>query len=231
MRRQPGILLVLLCLYLLGFVGPAGAQEKPQDIQSLQEALAKDPQNAETYYRLGLAYEAQGNEAEALTALKKAVSLKPDYAEARATLADAYDRRGVRLAEQENWREAEASFQEAIRSNPEDMKAFYNLGVAYGSQGQWLEAAGAFQDALRRDPNNPEANYNLGITYLMMGRQARSPEESNAIRRQALEQYRRLVTLNDSLAGDLFYVISNPREGALPTMRGWQAPPKSRGRW
>jgi Flp pilus assembly protein TadD len=204
-------------------------QAKGQSISALKEAVQKNPNDAEANYKLGLAYSQQGNEAEAIKALEQAVKLKPNFQAARESLGDEYDRRGIALAQNNQFRDAEEAFAKAIKANPDDSKPYFNLGVTYGQQGRWSDAAGAFQQSLERDPNNPPAHYNLGMTYLMMDKESTTPEQYRANRVAALEQYRALTNLGSSMAGDLFYVISNPRAAQYPTSPTWQAPPQSQG--
>jgi Flp pilus assembly protein TadD len=232
MQRHLGLLAALAALSLLLIAPQATAQikqAKSPSLGALKEAVQKNPKDAEAYYKLGLAYSQQGNDAEAIKALDQAVKLKPNFQAARQSLGDEYDRRGIALAENNQFRDAENAFAKAIKANPDDNKPYFNLGVTYGKEGRWADAATAFQQSLERDPNNPYARYNLGMTYLMMDRESTTPEQYRANRVAALEQYRALTNLGSPMAGDLFYVISNPQAAKYPSSPAWQAPPQSQG--
>lgn len=227
MKRSLRILAVSISLVLIFLASPGWAQEKQEDVETLKQAVEKNPKDAKAYFKLGQAYEREGNAEKAMEAFKQAVKLKPDFTEARASLSNAYDKQGVAFAQQERWADAEKSLKEAIDSKPDESSPHFNLGVVYGQQRRWSDALGAFQETISLDPNNPNARYDLAVTYLMMDREAGNREAYKAYRTSALEQYGILVRLNPTLAGKLFYMISNPRATQYPTSPYWQAPMKS----
>jgi Tfp pilus assembly protein PilF len=69
--------------------------------RSLREALQCAPDLAQTHFRLGVLYEKEGHESDAITELKQAVSLDHSYPDPLYALTRIYRHRGEeRLAEQ-----------------------------------------------------------------------------------------------------------------------------------
>jgi len=101
---------------------PAGA------VKVLQQALRLDPELPTLRYRLGLAFHAIGDEADAETELREAVSRAPDSAEAHNYL-------GIVLFQMGNAKAALEEFRVVATLAPKDSNAHFNLGEALARTG------------------------------------------------------------------------------------------------
>jgi len=140
-------------------------------------AVAIDPRDAETWFRIGVCRAELGRYKEAMGAFTEAIRINPDDAEAHYNLGAAYQDLGLH-------QEAIASYKEAIRINPDYGEAYLGLAVA------------AYKLAIRINPDDAEAHYNLGLVYLITGD-----------RDSALDEYKILRELDRDMANKLFNLI------------------------
>ena len=94
---------------------------------------AKQPKSddANTYYRRGLAYGKKGDYGPAIAAFTKAIDLNPDH-------ANAYDGRGIPFTENKaTFDRAIADFTKAIQLKPHDANVYYNRGNTYIQKGDY----------------------------------------------------------------------------------------------
>jgi Flp pilus assembly protein TadD len=174
-------------------------------VKAFQQTLAAYPRSAETYYYLGLAYDANGDQDKAVKSLMTAVRLKPNFPEARVNLGQIYNQQGLNLLRQGNPTQAAAVLKEAVAQDPKNDAAFNNLGVALGQQGQFTRSLSALKQAVALNPNNNQAQFNLGVTQYGLG-------NKNA----TVQQYA-ILTLRDPAAADeLFRIIQNTSQVATP---------------
>jgi tetratricopeptide (TPR) repeat protein len=133
--------------------------EDTQAAEAFQQALKLDPELAEAHFRLGLTYDALGQEQEAEAAYKKAVEAykkhlsingNNDDAEAHYNLGQTYA--GLHL-----YIEAVREYREATRLKPDDAAIHYDLGLALMRLAQYDEASRAFAKSLELDPENYRA--------------------------------------------------------------------------
>jgi tetratricopeptide (TPR) repeat protein len=131
--------------------------------EAFQQALKLDPELAEAHFRLGLTYDALGQEQEAEAAYKKAIETYKKYlsingndndAEAHYNLGQTYA--GLHL-----YTEAVREYREATRLKPDDAAIYYDLGVALMRLAQYDEASKAFAKSLELDPENYRAEDEL----------------------------------------------------------------------
>jgi tetratricopeptide (TPR) repeat protein len=107
----------------------AMAQTHAEDVSgSLKQATEPEPDNEETYYRMGLDYAEKQDYDKAIESYKKATELKPDY-------AIAYTAMGLAYAMKQDYDKAIESWKETIKYNPYDVLAYYNIGDAYKRKG------------------------------------------------------------------------------------------------
>ncbi|MDP7260975.1 MAG: tetratricopeptide repeat protein, partial [archaeon] len=99
---------------------PAQSQEA---IESYEQAIRIDPDNAEAHYSLAVAYLKSGKLKKAIEPLKQAVRVGP-FALVHYNLGSAYRNSG-------KLKKAIESFRQAIGINPDHALAHYYLGVVY----------------------------------------------------------------------------------------------------
>ncbi len=161
---------------------------------SLQQALALDPNHYPSYNLLGLIYHQKRDYPKAVEALLKAVELKPDAGEAYHNLGVVYQDMGsAESAEQAYRRAVELGYKasyfwlarvlldlkkydeaisfglKAAESNPKDGSVYNLLGVAWNEKKEYRRAAACFEQALLLSPQDPIMLINLGIAYLNLG--------------------------------------------------------------
>lgn len=151
--------------------------EDDEALKAFQQAVKLDPELAEAHFRLGLTYDALGQEQEAEDAYKKAVETYKKYlaiegnldeAEAHYNLGQTYN--GLHL-----YTEAVREYRQAIKTKPDDAAIHYDLGLALMRLAQYDQAAAAFSKSLELDPQNYRAEDSLaeaqeGITRIRMGK-------------------------------------------------------------
>lgn len=126
-------------------------------VAAFQEAIKLDPDSAEAYFRLGLAYDAVRKQSEAEEAYEKAIErykkhleTNPKDAEGHYNLGQAYA--GLRLHS-----EAVREYRQAAHLKPDDADIYYDLGTALTRLAQYNEAANAFSKSLEIDPEHYRA--------------------------------------------------------------------------
>ncbi|NER26918.1 MAG: tetratricopeptide repeat protein, partial [Symploca sp. SIO1C4] len=151
-------------------------------INSYQQAIQLNPNDAVAYYNLGIALRQQGKLDEEIDSYQQAIQLNPNY-------ANAYNNLGVALSEQGKLDQAIDSYQQAIKLNPNDADAYNNLGIALRQQGKLDQAIDSYQQAIKLNPNDAVAYYNLGIA---LSEQGKLDEE--------IDSYQQAIKLNPNYA-------------------------------
>ncbi len=204
-------------------------------IAAVKNALAANPASYALHLRLGAAYLAAGNYAEAEAAFRELVLAGDPLPTSYIGLAQVLMRTGradeavseLSVAEQKlgpNFLicyfmglasdragkplEALASFQEAVKLNPSNAEAHLSLGKTELGQGHVNDAISELQEALRLSPDNTQTKRLLSKAYSRAGdpKRAATYAQSSADAATNLE--------NNNLVGDFF----------VPQ---WQMPPES----
>jgi Flp pilus assembly protein TadD len=143
-------------------------QHFEEAVAAYRQALSLQPDYAQAYHQMGLAYAALNRYPEAVKALEKAAQLRP-----RAGLI--YENLGVAYVKMGRWgklgrdQEARAQFAEALRLQPKMAKAHVNLGLAYLNLGLLDKAGKSLTEAVRLAPQDPQARYALCVYYARRG--------------------------------------------------------------
>jgi superkiller protein 3 len=127
-----------------------------------REAVAADPESAETHYTLGLCYEAQGNLAQAEAEYKKMGVYAPEPL-LELSLARLYLRQG-RLDE------AEQQARSAVKKNPWVPQPHLSLGAVAMRKRDYKIAIEEFSAAVQADPREWNSRISLADAYRAVGR-------------------------------------------------------------
>lgn len=121
-------------------------------LTALEARLKKQPDDAEGWYVLGRAYQAQQRIAEAEAALAKAVAQSPTTARYLSHHAEA-----MALADQGDLQKrARAQVEAALELDPQEEKALELAGLAAYQRQEWAQAAFYWRHLLKRLPPGSE---------------------------------------------------------------------------
>ncbi|MGD8445265.1 MAG: tetratricopeptide repeat protein, partial [Desulfobacterales bacterium] len=127
-------------------------------IRFYQQAILQNPDYAEAYNNLGIAFKYQDQLDEAIECYHAALKYRPDYAIACNNLANA-------IRDQGNLLEAERLYLKALKLKPDFAEVFNNLGNVLMEQGELGKAILQFRKALQIKPDYAEAHNNLGNAF------------------------------------------------------------------
>jgi len=125
-------------------------------IEQFRSALRLQPDYADAWYHLGLAYDQARQTDHAMSGFEEALWFKPDYVEARYMLADCCRKRGDFAGELN-------ILAQVVARAPQFAEAHYNYGVALKSQNKPQPAVQEFRAAVRLSPENSKYMLALGI--------------------------------------------------------------------
>lgn len=146
----------LLLVFLAGCATNKSA-EAPFDPETLgitervryyQDALQKDPENAEHYYRYGNALLDMGRFQDAYAAYQSAIQRKPDY-------ADAYANLGLALRRMGNLKAAAGAYLRALEITPDDGTTLDNLMAVARLMEDWERVDWCFERMAALSPDQP----------------------------------------------------------------------------
>jgi len=128
-----------------------------------EQALAFNPQAAETHTNLGVILQNQERLEEAISHYNQAIQIKPEDYRAYNNLANV-------LKTQGRLEEAIHQYEKALILNPDYDLAHNNLANVFNQQGKFEEARRHFEAALYINPNNAVAHNNYGNMLILLGR-------------------------------------------------------------
>lgn len=126
-------------------------------VAAFEEATRLDPDLAEGFFRLGLAYDAIGKENEAEEAYKKSIEKYKKSFQTNDKDAEGHYNAGQAYAGLHLYSEAIREYRQATRLKPDDSDIYYDLGVALSKLANYDEAVAAFSKSLEIDPQNYRA--------------------------------------------------------------------------
>jgi TolB-like protein/Tfp pilus assembly protein PilF len=147
------------------------AAELARSVPLLEQAIAADPDYADAYALLALAYaKLGGHDLEQETAARRALALDPDNAHAHTEYALALNNKGEFDA-------AIAEARKAVALPSHDGSDLGGLGFTLTAAGRFDEAARTFARALAADPRDDFARVSLARLKAMLRRYADAREE------------------------------------------------------
>ena len=125
-------------------------------IKNYTKALKINPNYAEVYFNLGVAFKDKGHINKAIENYKKALIINPSYTDVHFNL-------GNSLKNINELNEAIYHYKKALELNPKHLNASINLGAALNKLGYSKDAIINYKTALNFRPKNPELLNNLGF--------------------------------------------------------------------
>lgn len=139
----------------------------------LDQALAREPNNALLWYEKALVESQNGQSVRAVDDLRKCLALKPGFADAENNL-------GTNLAQIGDLAGAQAAFARALQIDPYDSKIRSNLGRNLAAHADWPQAAFQLRRAIQLDENNADAHTDLAVALLQMRQVSQAETEARA---------------------------------------------------
>ena len=161
-------------------------------MDSLQQAVKNDSENAVAHYQLGVAFMQQQNEGRAESEWREAVRIRPNLSDAQRSLATLELRRGdfggmAQTAQQiiaaepnspdgflwigiadmsrKQYSDAQQDAEKAMQISPQSSAPFVQLGTIQLAQKHFADAEKFYQRALDKNPSSSEALSGLMNTY------------------------------------------------------------------
>ena len=128
-----------------------------------KKSIEINPDYAEGYNNLGIAFQKLGLFEEAVKNFKKTLKLKPNF-------SLAYNNLGVALKSLNKLDEALVTSKKAVELNPKFADAHNNIGAILQDLGNYEEAYKFYNKAIKLKSNYSEAYYNLGILQKKIGK-------------------------------------------------------------
>jgi tetratricopeptide (TPR) repeat protein len=158
---------------------------KPNEIESRQQQVWKNPRDAKAYLLLGKAYARSQRYTEASESFRRSLAINPELDEAIHSL-------GAVAFNQKKYSEAVTYFQQHLERSPKDSLRLYNLGNAYMQLKQFDKASTLYNEAIDNSESFMDAHYNLAVCYVHTGH-----------RKEAQAIYEWLLQKNNYLAFSL----------------------------
>jgi tetratricopeptide (TPR) repeat protein len=155
--------------------------KQPQNAIPPLETTVKDVgTDADSLYKLGLAYEAVQRYTDAIQVFQAATQFVPNYTEAYQAMANTYTSLnqpdlatyalGMVAYSKKDYKNALPMLLKAVQSQPTFAPAFAGLGQVYEASGDYKNAQTAYRTALKIDPNNFVATNGLQRVNQFLGK-------------------------------------------------------------
>jgi len=129
--------------------------ETERAIDALLRATELNPDLAEAWFQLGIAY--------ALIEKEQAVNAEND-----ANLSNDNSAKPVKPNSEKAFRKAIEAYKKLVSQEPDNAEALYNLGRAYNKLNQDEDAAKSLKQAVRVNPDEPEYQTELGAILIKL---------------------------------------------------------------
>lgn len=168
------------------------AQNKPEAevLGVLNQAIALDPNRAESYISLARYFMRQDKAKEAESAIQKSIEVKPNSAIGYVEMG-----RFLGFANRSN--EAEAQFKKATEVEPKNYDAHAAIAEYYVSSKQFEKAETAYRNLVQIQENSPESRVDLANFYAQTGRDADAVAIFNQILQESPEYVRARYRLGE----------------------------------
>jgi tetratricopeptide (TPR) repeat protein len=182
-------------------------------IDAFSSVLETEPDNADVYNNMGVAYSCLGDFGHAETYYTKAIELNPELAQAYINLSDLYYKSGdiasavgtlqrgsyelennLTIAhllarvyiEDQRWEDAIIELERVLDGEPENYDAYYDLGHVYFELGDYEGAISNFENVVEYRQDSELLYYSLAQAY----------EANNEIDK-AISNYLKSIAVND----------------------------------
>jgi tetratricopeptide (TPR) repeat protein len=181
-------------------------------VKSFSESARLNPNDAQTYSKLGVAYSFQGHYTEAVAVLKMAIQIKREVVDAQGYyhLATAYAALGKHSNALDAFKQAlyilraeSVDNQQAKTQNaPPLAHVYHGIGAMYYNLERYNDAIKELKRAIELNPKLADSYYVLALSYIAIGN------------RKTAENHRdTLKSLNPKLAGKIDAALSNQGTG------------------
>lgn len=192
-----------------------GEKKYKEAIDAFSSVLETEPDNADVYNNMGVAYSCEGDFDHAEKSYVRAIELAPELAQAYINLSDLYYKAGdlssavgtlqrgsyelqdnLTIAhllarvyiEDQRWDDAIVELERVLDGEPENYDAYYDLGHIYFELGDYETAIDNFENVI-----SYEQNQNNELLYYAL---AQAYEANNQIDK-AISNYLKAIAVND----------------------------------
>jgi tetratricopeptide (TPR) repeat protein len=151
-------------------------------VAAAQLALSLDPELAEGYKALGLAYDNQGKTQLALEQYYQAVKLNPNFVSAIRNI-------GLINYHVGKYDEALRYAQKSVVLAPDDMYGYLQSGMAFQALGFDSAAIHWYERALQLEPRNAIPRVGLGWLYLTLGKMSEARAQADSVQAILKDMY------------------------------------------
>jgi tetratricopeptide (TPR) repeat protein len=136
------------------------AGETERAIDAYLQAVKMDPDLAEAYFKLGIAYALVESEIDSANAA--AVDSTPEPTSKKA--------QEKKKNSEKAFESAAAAYKKILAKNPEDDVAHFHLGLTYNKLNEDEDAAKSLREAVKLKPDNAEYQTELGVIYIKLAK-------------------------------------------------------------
>ncbi|MFT7564792.1 MAG: tetratricopeptide (TPR) repeat protein [Bacteroidia bacterium] len=130
---------------------------QPQQAAAIyQNILARDPNQYDANYSLGMMYRSHGRNDLAIELILKSVEIRPDIIESALSL-------GMIQHEEGLLEDAQTSLNKVVAAEPGNVIAHSTLGLILTDRGELDMAFESFQNAMRLEPDHPISHARMGM--------------------------------------------------------------------